>query len=248
MAHELTRSAESELQRLTSPRWPGGARVEHASKATRPVDDRGFPIATVQNAVAMSGEEWATKNAAQLMARSRVEVAETVEERRRLAASSASLQASMNEALQISSMNSTTSSMDVYRGPEKWTGGARPFEPPAVRDDIKPLFFESVVTKPGIESDRRTSPRWLGGNRLDRDRGSTELAPEFTSTKITDPGLLSSRRTSPRWDGGNRLDRSRGPPQGDKLTKPTVADCMVSLEYKPSPVKVRKPHHGSTGR
>ena len=49
---------------------------------------------------------------------------------------------------------------------------------------------------------RRTSPRWEGGNRLDRDHGSTEYVPDFTATKLTEPGLASSRRTTPRWDGG----------------------------------------------
>ena len=242
MAHELERSAASQLDRLTSPRWVGGARIEHASKATRPVDARGFPIATAKNGVAMSGDSWAKCNAAAVMGRSRNEVAATVEERRALAASSMAERANLDRSSRIESMKSTLSPVDIYRGPEKWTGGARPYEPPTVRDDIKPLFFESMKAKikPGPGSERRTSPRWDGGNRLDRDRGATVLVPDFTETRLTDPGLLSSRRTSPRWDGGNRLDRARGPPPGDILDHPTVADCMVTQAYVPSPAKTKK--------
>ena len=241
--HELERDAASQLSRLTSPRWPGGARVQHANKATRPVDARGYPIATAQNAVALSGEGWARNNAAATMARNRVEVAASVEERRALAASSVAASASTVADAQRASMASTVGEADIFRGPEKWDGGARPYEPPPVRDDIQPLFFESVKkgTKPGLGSERRTSPRWVGGNRIDRDLGSTELMPDFTDTRLTDPGLLSSRRASPRWDGGNRLDRSRGPPPGDLLENPSVADCMVSRAYLPSPEKPKKP-------
>ena len=243
MNHELERDADSQLSRLTSPRWPGGARVQHANKATRPVDSRGFPIATAKNGVALSGEGWARNNAAAVMARNRVEVAASVEERRALAASSVAARTSTMNDEQMASMASTISESDIFRGPEKWIGGARPYDPPTVRDDIVPLFFESVKksVKPGLGSERRTSPRWDGGNRIDRDRGSTELMPEFTDTRLTEPGMLSSRRTSPRWDGGNRLDRSRGPPPGDTLENPTVANCMVSVAYVPSPEKPSKP-------
>ncbi len=210
--------------RLSSPRWPGGARIETAPKNTRPVD------ATSTNAVGLSGPGWKDRNAATVMAGCRVHVARTAEERIAVAqASVAATTAGLSAADAQSTMRSAASFADVYRGPEKWTNGSRPYEPPQDRSDIPKLFLDTApLTKPGLHSERRTSPRWMGGNRLDRDRGSTTYAPDFTETVVTAPAPASSRRTSPRWDGGARLDRARGPPPADTLQDPTVADCMGS--------------------
>lgn len=224
--------SKSISNRLSSPRWPGGARIETTAKNTRPID------ATSVNGVVLSGPDWATNNAAKIMARSRVEVAATAEERIAQALRAVEINSeTLDERLQldmslgtvpvVKSPTNTTKNMNIYRGPEKWTGGSRNWEPPKDRSDVESLMLETgKLTKPGKYSSRRTSPRWEGGNRLDRDHGSTEYAPDFTVTSVTDPAPLSSRRTTPRWDGGNRLDRSRGPPPGDDMKKPTVADCM----------------------
>jgi hypothetical protein len=211
----------STSERLSSPRWPGGARIEKTPagypltfKATRPIDS------TSVNCVVLSGKDWEKNNAAKIMSRSRVEVATTAEERVAQALEAAAIDhEKLQETLRLDMTNginltNTTITIDVYRGPEKWTSGSRQWEPPKKRSDIKPLMFETKkLTKPGPNSERRTSPRWEGGNRLDRDYGSTKYAPDFTESILTKPGLDSDRRTSPRWEGGNRLDRARGPPE-----------------------------------
>tara|TARA_B110000091_G_C13778155_1_gene459824 strand:- start:1063 stop:1818 length:756 start_codon:yes stop_codon:yes gene_type:complete len=228
--------SKSSSGRLSSPRWPGGARIETTPDnypqtfvATRPIDS------TSVNGVVLSGPDWATTNAAQIMQRSRVEIAATAEERIAQALESQEItNDNLEETLRfemtlgtvpvVKSPKNTTKNMNAYRGPEKWTNGSRDWEPPHDRSDVEPLMLETgKLTKPGLYSARRTSPRWEGGNRLDRDHGSTEYAPDFTDTNLTTPGLNSERRTSPRWDGGNRLDRSRGEEPVDRPPqKPTI--------------------------
>ena len=118
--------SKSTSQRLSSPRWPGGARIETAPKNTRPLN------ATSVNAVQLAGPNWATTNASVVMARSRVEVAATAEARlalaeQSMAMASEELERSMRLDLTLGTVvrpqspTNTTINMDVYRGPEKWT-------------------------------------------------------------------------------------------------------------------------------
>ena len=242
--------SKSSSDRLSSPRWPGGARIDMIPKNTRPLD------ATSVNGVVLSGKQWKDNNAAKVMARSRVDIAATAEERIAQALRAVEIMdETLDERLKLDmsmgtnpnatqSPTNTQKNMDVYRGPEKWTGGSRSWEPPKDRSDIVPLMLETgSLSKPGIYSERRTSPRWEGGNRLDRDPGSAEYLPDFTATHLTNPGPTSSRRTSPRWNGGNRLDRTRGPPDEVRpLQEPTiftdsnskqVGDCLKPpLQYQ----------------
>jgi hypothetical protein len=42
--------------------------------------------------------------------------------------------------------------------------------------EYAPDFTDTNLTTPGLNSERRTSPRWDGGNRLDRSRGEEPVA------------------------------------------------------------------------
>ena len=116
--------------------------------------------------------DWATTNAAQIMQRSRVEIAATAEERIAQALESQEItNDNLEETLRfemtlgtvpvVKSPKNTTKNMNAYRGPEKWTNGSRDWEPPHDRSDVEPLMLETgKLTKPGLYSARRTSPRW----------------------------------------------------------------------------------------
>ena len=176
------------------------------------------------------------------MQRSRVDVAATAEERIAQALQSVAINTeTLDESLRLEmslgtvpvvrSPTNTTKNMNAYRGPEKWTNGSRNWEPPKDRSDVEPLMLETgKLTKPGLASSRRTTPRWEGGNRLDRDHGSTEYAPDFTDTHLTTPALNSERRTSPRWDGGNRLDRDRGEPEDNLIETSSIFTATTSKQ------------------
>ena len=63
----------------------------------------------------------------------------------------------------------------------------------------------------GASSSRRTSPRWMAGNRIDKRRGlshsdSLVAVAQDVQAAPKSVRLSSSRRASPRWVGGNRLD------------------------------------------
>ena len=91
------------------------------------------------------------------------------------------------------------------------------------------------------KSSRRTSPRWMAGNQLDKRRGLSHhetlqaIAKDALSSSSSTNTIRSthpnSRRTTPRWVGGNRIDKqspaltlnSGGFPLQKVLTQANVA-------------------------
>ena len=154
--------------RLSSPRWPGGARID---KLKPPLGSNCTPKQTYTAVTAKA--DWLSNNAAAVFSRS-----QTAEDQRRGpekwdSGSRADLLHNTHidlPPLMLETMEKTIPGpKSSRRAEERWEGGNR--EDRNRGSITYEDFTETIITAPGINSERRTSPRWQGGNRLDRKRG-----------------------------------------------------------------------------